>query len=170
MIKKCFALTLISASLLAVGCSSDDDDEGDTTGGTTGGTTTGMETSLDAELTAGAEYDVTALEPVPTLNLAETAASVESLSTLVQTIGNSCPDINAALVNAESRLTVFAPTNDAFLAADVVAALSADGADACAVIAGHVIADAVASGDEPTAQPMERQVAPQAVAVSLALL
>ena len=39
MIKKYFALSLITASLLAAGCSSDDDD--DTDGGTDGGTTTG---------------------------------------------------------------------------------------------------------------------------------
>ncbi len=152
MIKKYFALTLISASLLAAaGCSSDDDDDddagtttGDTTGGTTGGTTgatTGGDASV-AVLPDGSAYDPAALEPPATLSLAELVAATEVLSSLGANVGGC--DFAGALSDADARLTVFAPTNDAFAAQEVTDALGA-GADVCDVIGGHVLVGAVAT-------------------------
>lgn len=156
--KKIFALTLLSAAVIASGCSSDDDDDdGMTTGGgttTTGGTTGNTDGDMMptmATLPAGTDYDSSTLDPVPTLNLLELASGVDSLSSLVGAAGN-CPDIVAALQDPDARLTVFAPNNDAFAAAEVQTALAAPDADACAVISNHVlvgtVADAAALGGD----------------------
>ncbi len=148
MIKKYFALSLISASLLAVGCSSDDDDEGDMGGGTTGATTGGGQVTASV-LPDGAEYMASA---ETTLNLLELASSVDDLSTLVSTVANNCDDLAAALADADARLTVFAPSNAAFADAAVTAALAVDDVDVCDVVAGHVINNSVASATDLSSQ------------------
>jgi uncharacterized surface protein with fasciclin (FAS1) repeats len=55
------------------------------------------------------------VEPIvePTLNIVETAASVDDLSTLVAAV-SAYPDIATALSDPDASLTVFAPTNAAF--------------------------------------------------------
>lgn len=138
MTKKYFALTLICATVLAVGCSSDDDDDDMSGGGDTA-----------AVLPAGEDYVV---DGSVMLNLLETAASVPTLSSLVSAISNSCPDLGAALASEDARLTVFAPNDDAFLSTEAVAALAVDGVDVCAVIEGHVLVDTVASATDLQSQ------------------
>lgn len=158
MIRKYFALSLITASLLAAGCSSDDDDDDDTgtvveetdgatdgDGDATDGDADGDADAMDnaAVLPAGSDYDPAALEVVPTLNLAELATNA-GLNSLVANVANC--EFAPALSDVDARLTVFAPNDEAFAADAVVAALGA-GADVCDVIAGHVLVDTVAGSD-----------------------
>jgi|GEM_PF-378903 len=145
---KIFALTLLSAAVM-VGCSSDDDDDTDGMdpgNGTPGnGTPGGPPAQADmADLPDGADYDPAALETPASLTLADLAASVPSLSTLMGQVGN-CDTLNTALADPEARLTVFTPDNDAFSAQAVTDALAEDGADVCDIIAGHVVNGTVAS-------------------------
>ena len=96
-----------------------------------------------ATLPAGEDYDITTLDPQPTLTLAEVATAA-GLNSLVEQAGN-CEAINAALADTEARLTVFAPDDAAFAALTESGALNdLSQEDVCDVLAGHVLADTVA--------------------------
>jgi len=139
MIKKYLGLSLITASVLVMGCSSSDDGPS-----TTGGTE--PEVMLVEVPTT---YDPTAIDPVPTLSIAALATNTPALSTLATAVVDA--GLDTALDDASSVFTVFAPTNDAFA---LVEAGKLDGLtpEALAevlnlhVVAGALDAAAVAGG------------------------
>lgn len=110
MINKYFGITLISASLAFVGCSSNDDD-GDTSGGTDG-TTNPAPTAI----TVPTEYtpaDGVTLSLVETLTNPPASAdgTTPSFNTLLQAVSDAGL---VAAVSGDGPLTIFAPTDAAF--------------------------------------------------------
>lgn len=147
MINKYFALTLVSASLFAVGCSGGSDDDDDD-GGAVGG---GVVEPTEAVLPAGEDFDPAALEPPPTLNLLELTGAA-GLSSLFSTISNDCPALAASLADPDTRVTVLAPTNAAFEEPGVVEALASPDIDVCTVLDSHIIPNTVASSVDLASQ------------------
>ena len=157
MIKKYFALSLIAASLIAAGCSSDDDD--DTDGGTDTGTTTGTTDGATTGTTDGATTGTTdgttdgtdggttdgGDEQTSFANPDAPPADPDDGSSAYDVIANSADHTTLLAAIATAGLadtlddpgvtdgfTIFAPTNaafEAFIEAD------ADIADAAALLA-----------------------------------
>ncbi len=97
MIKKYFALSLVTASMFVMGCSSSDDDDDDT-----------PETP---------EMPAPPVDPAATPGVGGTAfdtiATRPDLSTLLAAI-NAVPGLADTLDNPENAFTIFAPNNNAF--------------------------------------------------------
>ena len=159
MIKKYFALSLITASLLAAGCSSDDDDDdgdGGTTTGTTDGTTTGTTdgattgttdgttdggttdgtdggtTDGGDEQTSFANPDAPPADPDDGSSAYDVIANSADHTTLLAAIGAAGLADTLDDPGVTDGFTIFAPTNaafEAFIEAD------ADIADAAALLA-----------------------------------
>jgi len=105
MIKKYIGITLISASLAIVGCSSDDDGDDMMTGGGDGST------PAPEPVVGATEY--TPAEGV-TLNIVETATNAGNFNTLIAAASDA--GLAGTLSDPSVLLTVFAPTDDAFAA------------------------------------------------------
>ncbi|MEE9322763.1 MAG: fasciclin domain-containing protein [Granulosicoccus sp.] len=140
MIKKIFAVTLMSASLLAMGCSSDDDDDD--------GATTPV---------GGEEIDFGQGN-----NLIDAlTADADNFSTLVGLLESA--GLNDTLGNVANSFTILAPTNAAFEAMEAGAldALSADTAMLKNTLQYHVIPGnaALAAGAVTTAAGTELTIA-----------
>ena len=143
MIKKYFALSLITASLLAAGCSDDDDDDGGattdgmttdgtttdgttttgttttgttTTGTTTTGTTTdGMTTDGETTDGAGGETATVVDEDAPAAVADDTSAyDVIAASDEHTTLAGLLEDADLANTLDAGEFTIFAPTDTAF--------------------------------------------------------
>src|SRR5690554_5164540 len=146
---KLLVLFLMGAFVMA--CGGDDDDETDT-----GLDDTGIEEDagdVDDEDTGDVDDEDTGdigedtdTGSEPTLNLVETAQGNADFSLLVEAV------IHAELVDAlsdDDDLTVFAPTNAAFEAADLdsEAIAAMEPADLAQILLYHVIADEVLEAD-----------------------
>ena len=171
IIRKYFALSIVAASLAIAGCSSSDDDEGDdgaTTTGVTdaggddtgmGGDDTGMggdDTGMGGDDTgAGGGPDPVMDMSTPTgnsiLDLARGTdedgdgtfeGGIDDLSSLVGALG-AYPALLNILDDESQMLTVFAPNNDAFAAAqEAIAGMDAAGVENTLryhVVVGQVI-------------------------------
>ena len=137
MIKKYLGLSLITASMLVMGCSSDDDGPGDTTGSTTGTTTGSMDTLITVPATVTLPTGVEA----PTLNIVETAAGNENLTSLVAAVTRV--GLVDTLSNADSTFTVFAPSDTAFSALPDGTVDSMSDEDLTALLNYHVVVGAL---------------------------
>ncbi|MEE9332785.1 MAG: fasciclin domain-containing protein [Granulosicoccaceae bacterium] len=138
MIKKYLGLCLITASMLVMGCSSDDDGPADTTGSTTGG--------------AGPTFitvppTVTFPEPLPdgwvepTLNVVDTATGDTNLSSLAAAITRA--NLGATLGDAAQTFTVFAPSDAAFAALPDGTIASMADEDLTDLLRHHVVSGAL---------------------------
>ncbi len=128
MIKKYFALTLVTASMLVAGCSSDDDTPTEPVAPTDPAATPGE---------GGTAFD--------------TIATRADLSTLLAAI-NAVPGLADTLDNPANTFTIFAPNNGAFTALEdsnpddeAIAALLADPDTLSPILTFHVISGAVDS-------------------------
>lgn len=101
MIKKYLGLSLITASMLVMGCSSDDD------GGDDNSTPTLVTVPADLMIPAD-------LDPQPTLSITELAVNTADLSDLAAAVTRA--GLADTLNSTDSTFTVFAPTNAAFAA------------------------------------------------------
>ncbi len=133
MIKKYLGLSLITASMLVMGCSSDDD------GGEDMNQTPTLVT-VPADLLIPADLD-----PQPTLSITELAVNTTDLSDLAAAVTRA--NLADTLNNPDATFTVFAPTNAAFAAlADGTVENLTDEA-LRAILQNHVVAGALdASG------------------------
>ncbi len=102
MIKKYLGLSLLSASMLVMGCSSDDDsNDGDANGGGA------MLVTVPATVTLPEGVE-------PTLNITELAVNTPDLAQLVAAVTRA--NLGDTLADTDSGFTVFAPTDAAFAA------------------------------------------------------
>ena len=77
------------------------------------------------------------------LTLIEAVANVPDLSSFAMLVGN-CPGIAAAMSDPAARLTLFAPTDNAFGGGEAADALGRDDVAVCDVLGGHLLNDTVA--------------------------